>query len=125
MADVSGPFAERVLPTLRRLKSMRQSADELAARTVSPGVAAVASFARDVLCHLDGCLRTAGVYDLSRLDVLENDPASMSETCLLLEEVRWRLRDLARVVYQRAGETGNAGDLAQAAVLADRLNAPD
>jgi hypothetical protein len=125
IAEVSGPFAERVLPTLRRLKSVRQSAEELAARTASPGTAAVASLARDALGRLDGVLRTAGVYDLSRLDVLENDPVSMGETCLLLEEVRWRMRHLARVVYQRVCATGNAGDLAQASTLADRLNESD
>lgn len=120
-----GHFAECVLPTLRRLKSVRQMADELAIRATSPGVAAAACFARDALCRLDGVLRTAGIYDLSRLDVLENDPASMGETRLLLDEVKWRLRHLARAVHQRAGAADNASDLEQAAALADRLNAPD
>ena len=45
----------------------------------------------------------------------------MGEVCLVLKEVTWRLRNLARNVHLRTEKSGNSEDLAQISELIDTL----
>ncbi|WP_263770941.1 HD-GYP domain-containing protein [Propionivibrio soli] len=121
---VSESFAQRVLPTLQQLRKARLLAEDLSNATSTPRVAAVGLFALDAIRSIDRCLRATGVYDLSQLEVLERDPAVMGEVCIVLDEVTWRLRNLARNVYLRLEQSGDATDLALIDGLIAALNPP-
>jgi len=118
-----GSFAQRILPTLQQIRSARLLADALARSAPTPGPAALGRFALAAILQLDRRLRMIGVYDISRLGVLESDPALMGKTCLVLDEVSWRLRHLARSVYLRTAQNGD--DPAPFAELVAVLSAPD
>ena len=118
-----GSFAQRILPTLRQVRSARQLADALAKSAPTPGQALIGGFALAAICGLDKRLRMTGVYDLSQLGMLESDPLLMGKTCLIVDEVGWRLRHLARNVYLRTAQNGD--DLAPVAELIAVLCAPD
>jgi hypothetical protein len=117
-----GRFVERILPTLQQIRAARHLAEALASEARAEGVAQISRLALETLRVIDTSLHAIGVYDLSRVDVLEKDPEVMGEACLLLSEVAWRLRHLARTTYLRAAQSGDAGDLAQVAELVAVLN---
>lgn len=114
---VSGPFSERVFPVLQQLRSARLLAESLVNAGASPCSAKAGQFALDAIRSIDKSLRATGVYELSQLEVLESDPAIMGEVCLVLGEVSWRLRNLARNIHLRLEKHGGADDLARVAEL--------
>ena len=117
-AGENGKFSERVLPTLKRIRAARLKAEEITQRSgIASRVRDTCALAIEAILSIDKSLRATGVYDLSQLDVLENDPAIMGEVCLVLEEVNWRLRNLARNVFLRTEHAGGAGDLEQVSEL--------
>ena len=118
----SGGFAERILPTLQQLRSSRLIAEVLANSRLNQRVSNVGQFALDALRSIDKSLRATGVYELSQLEVLESDPDIMGEVCLVLSEVTWRLRNLARNVHLRTEKTDDVGDLAHIAELVTALS---
>ena len=122
---VSGSFAERVLPVLQQLRSARLLAKAMSKTGSIPCVANIGCLALDVLHNIDKCLRATDVYEFSHLDVLEHDSLCMGELCLILDEVSWRLRQLARNIYWRAEMSEEASDLLQIADLVAVLNAPN
>jgi hypothetical protein len=105
-----GSFAERILPVLQRLRSARQMAEALISEAKQKGGTA-GRFALDALRSIAKSLRATGVYELNQLEILESDPAIMGEVCLVLNEVTWRLRNLARNIYLRTEQGGDANDL--------------
>lgn len=119
-----GSFAQRILPTLQQIRSARLLADALAHDAATPGLARCGDFALAAILVLDKRLRTTGVYDLAQLGVLESDPQQMGRTCLVLDEVKWRLRHLARSIYLRTEQRSAGRDLAQVAELVAVLSAP-
>jgi hypothetical protein len=121
---VHGRFAERILPTLQQLRTARCIAEALAGSETTGVVARASRFALDAIHIIDKRLRGIGVYDLSQVDVLEREPEVMGEACLLLSEVAWRLRQLARIICLRVGQSRSAGDLAQVAKLVAALSEP-
>lgn len=122
VTPICGRFGDLVLPTLQQLRSARLLAEALIAAGGS--TARIGQFALDALRSVDKSLRATGVYELSQLEVIENDPNVMGEVCLVLGEVNWRLRNLARNVYLRAEQGGVADDLAQVAQLVAILSSP-
>jgi hypothetical protein len=110
-----GSFAQRILPTLQRIRTARLLAESLLRDAPTPGLAAIGSYALAAIRILDKSLRATSVYDLAQLGVLESDPALMGKTCLALDEVSWRLRHLGRSTYLRCQQSGEA--LAQVAEL--------
>ncbi|MBS1227187.1 MAG: hypothetical protein H6R17_464 [Proteobacteria bacterium] len=118
-----GSFAQRILPTLQQIRSARLLAEALAQSAPTPGLATIGSFSLAAIRGLDKSLRATGVYDLSQLGVLESDAQLMGKTCLIVDEVGWRLRHLARNVYLRSAQNGE--DLAPVAELVAILSAPD
>ena len=117
----AGSFAERVLPTLQQLRSARLLAEALIKDHLNKPLGSVGQFAYDALRNIDKSLRATGVYEFSQLAVLESDPVVMGEVCLVLKEVTWRLRNLARNVHLRTEKSGNSEDLAQISELIDTL----
>jgi len=120
----TGNYEQRVLPTLKQLRSARLLAEALVNSAPARRLAAIAEFALSALRGLDKSLRATGIYDFAQLAVLESDPARMGKTCLMLDEVNWRLHDLARLVYLRTAQGGDADELARVADLLAALNAP-
>ena len=112
-----GSFADLVLPTLQQLRSARISAETLIKSGSAPGVVNIGQFSLDALRSIDKSLRATGVYDLSQLEILESDAAIMGEICLVLGEVAWRLRNLARNVHLRTEQSGGSKELMQIADL--------
>jgi len=123
--EESGSFSERVLPTLQQLRSARLVAEALASNSAAQRAASAGHFALTAIRSIDKSLRATGVYDLSQLEVLERDPAIMGEVCLVLQEVTWRLRNLARNIYLRTEQGGNERDLAYVDDLVAVLNKPN
>ena len=119
--SAGGSFAQRILPTLQQIRAARLLAAALVNRAPTPGLAAIGDFALAAIHGLDKSLRMIGVYDLSQLGVLESDPLLMGKTCLVVDEVGWRLRHLARSVYLRTAQRGE--DLAPVAELIAELGA--
>ena len=117
----AGSFAERVLPTLQQLRSARLLAEALIKAHFNKSLGDVGQFTYDALRNIDKSLRATGVYEFSQLAVLESDPVVMGEVCLVLKEVTWRLRNLARNVHLRTEKSGNSEDLAQISELIDTL----
>jgi hypothetical protein len=118
-----GSFAQRILPTLQQIRSARLAAEALSRGATTPGLARTGELAESAIRRLDKPLRTTGVYDISQLGILEGDPERMGKICLILDEVKWRLRHLARCVYLRSGQSEAADELAQVADLVAVLDA--
>lgn len=118
---ISGSFGERILPTLQQLRSARLLAEALAGTSANASAARVGQFALDAIRSIDKSLRATGVYDLSQLETMESDATIMGEICLVLGEVNWRLRNLARNVHLRTEQSGGASDLTQVAELVNVL----
>jgi hypothetical protein len=117
-------FSERVLPTLQQLRASRMLAEAIAHADgrITRRVAGVGQFALAAILSIDKSLRATGVYELSQLELLERDPAIMGEVCLVLSEVTWRLRNLARNIYLRTEQGGKPDDLEQIADLVTVLS---
>ena len=118
----SGGFAERILPTLQQLRSARLIAEALANASLNQRVTNVGQFALEALRSIDKSLRATGVYEFSQLEVLESDPGIMGEICLVLGEVTWRFRNLARNVHLRTEKSGDVSDLTHIAELVAMLS---
>ena len=118
----AGSFAERVLPTLQQLRSARLLAEALIKAHLNKPLGSVGQFAYDALRNIDKSLRATGVYEFSQLTVLESDPVVMGEVCLVLKEVSWRLRNLARNVHLRTEKSGKSEDLALVNELVNTLS---
>ena len=119
---ISGKFAERVLPTLQQIRAARLKAEALFSARPSHLLVSVGGFALEAIHRIDKSLRAINLYEFSQLVVLESDPVSMGKTFLVLDEVAWRLRNLARIVYLRIEQGGDASELLQVAELVAELN---
>lgn len=120
----SGTFAERILPTLQQIRSARLMAATLSGSSTTPDQAAIGEYALSTVRCIDKGLRATGVYDLSQLNVLEHNATAMGKICLMLDEVGWRLRNLARSLQLRAAQGEDALVPAAVAELVEVLNAP-
>lgn len=99
---------ETVSPILQRLAAAREIAEALVREKISPRVESAGEFAITVLRSIDKSLRATGVYELSQLGEMQNDTFIMSEISVVLAEVKWRLRNLARNIYLRIEKGGEA-----------------
>ena len=120
---VGGSFAQRILPALQRIRAARMLAETLSKSAPTRGLAAIGAVTLAKIRGFDKRLRTIGVYDLALLGVIESDPLRMEKACLVVAEVGWRLRHLARHVYWRAAQRGE--DLALVAALVVALGTAD
>ena len=117
-----GAFSNELLPLLCQIRGARREAEALSGEQNNKNVKNASSYALDVLANIDKSLRATGVYDISQLEALQNDPAVMGEICLVMGEVRWRLRNLARNIFLRTEKTGTASDLSAIAGLVSILD---
>ena len=96
-----GRFAERVLPVLCLFRIARLAAQSLGAAEISPSAALAARDFIQAVHELDVTVRATGVYELSEVNVLENDTARMDTVCDLLNDVVERLRRLVTASAER------------------------
>ena len=108
---------------MQRIRTARLLAEVLSKSAPTPGLAQIGQVALTAIRAFDKRLRTIGVYDLALLGVLESDPPRMGKTCLVVAEVGWRLRHLARCVYLRTVQRGE--DTTPVAALVAALGASD
>lgn len=101
----------RVKSVLERLGRVKNVADTMLCRPPSPFAADSARFVLNSLENIHKNLRSTGVSDESQLAAVENDPEIMSEVGLIVREVTWRLRNLARNVYLRTEQAGGKTEL--------------
>lgn len=106
-----GNCVKRVLPMLDHLAATRAAAEALLATGKSPAVAAAADYALAILGHIEKSLRATGVFDLTQLATIDKDPQVVSEICLIVPEVSWRLINLARNLYLHIEKSGNSDDM--------------
>ena len=122
-----GGYAQRILPTLQRIRSARQQAEallaEASANPARPAVAACAAFARASVVACDQPLRVAGLYDLAQAELLDKDAHRMAQAGQLIDATRLALRRLASELRQRAEEDTVCSDAALAELIAT-LDAP-
>ena len=110
-----GAYAQRILPTLQRIRAARQQADALLADPAAPPmVAAGAELARATIAALDKRLRAAAIYDLAQAERLDQDAQGMAQACQLIDETRHALRELAREL----GQSAAPGDAVLAELIA-------
>ncbi|OHC70170.1 MAG: hypothetical protein A3H93_06990 [Rhodocyclales bacterium RIFCSPLOWO2_02_FULL_63_24] len=119
-----GNCIKRVVPMLRQLGEARAAADALAAAGGSAAIDACGRYALSILGHIEKSLRATGVFDLSQLATIESDPQVVSEICLIVPEVSWRLINLARNLHMRIEKSGNADELARVSGLIAALDPP-
>lgn len=86
-----------------------EMARRLAAPGSSPFVRETALSVWSVLNNVGKALRASGVLDADLLGENDLDPVLLQEICLVVREVEWRMRNLARNVYLRA-ESQAAGE---------------
>ena len=107
----------RVLPVLKQLGAVRKAAEVLLVAGESGPVATSAGYALSILEHIEKSLRATGVSDLSQLDLMDQDTQVMSEICLIIPEIAWRMRNLARNLHMQVETSGSVDDVARTAGL--------
>jgi len=110
-------FASRITPVLERFAKARAVAESLTNGTQPANVEAVGNYVLAVLDNLHKSLRATGVYDPSQIAAINDDPLIKNEICLIVGEISWRLRNLARIVHLRMEKTGSSEELKQIAEL--------
>lgn len=113
----------RILPVLKQLGAVRKAAEALLAADRSGPVATSAGYALSILENIEKSLRASGVSDLSQLDLMDQDTQVMSEICLIIPEITWRLRNLARNLHMQVETSGSVEDIARTAELIALLDA--
>lgn len=119
-------FAERVLPTLQRIRRIRLAAQALSASGTTPQAMRIGGYVLEAILRIDKTLRSTGVYELSHVNALENDPVGMEAISRILDAVAAHLATLASQVVQRAqSSSGAAGALPRTAASARSGEAVD
>ncbi len=113
----------RVTPVLKRLHAARNEAQALLCAEQSVSADAV-RYVMSVLATIDKSLRATGLADVSQLGELDQDPEIAGEICLVVREVGWRLRNLARNAHLRVESRGQPQELARIARLVAALDEP-
>lgn len=105
-------FAERVLPTLQRIRRIRLAAQALSASGSTLQTMRIGTYVLEAILRIDKTLRSTGVYELSHVNALENDPAGMEAISRILDAVAAHLATLANQVVQRAQPGPGTADAA-------------
>lgn len=119
--SVGQGYLQRINATLERLQNATVAAEALAGQTGSKNVASNGTYALSVLANLTKSLRSTGVTEAVRLEHLGEDLSLTTEMSMVIREVEWRLRNLARNVNMRAEIGGSAADLQQVGTLVTAL----
>lgn len=117
-----GSCLGRIVPVLLQLGSAVSAAEALVSAAPSAAVAAAGRYVLSILGNMEKNLRASGALETSQLAVIENDPHIMGEICLIVREVSWRLRNLARNVHLRIENTGDRQAMASVGELIGRLD---
>jgi len=101
----------RIVPILHQLTSTTVAAEALVAATSSSVVNATGRYVLSVLGNIEKSLRATGVFETIHLAAIESDANIMGEICLIVREISWRLRNMARNVHLRIEQTGNPEEM--------------
>lgn len=112
----------RIVPVLHQLGNAMTAAQSLLTTTSSAPVKAAGAYVLSILGVMEKNLRATGAFETTQLAVIENDPQIMGEICLIVREVSWRLRNLARNVHLRIENTGDPGAMASVGPLIAALD---
>lgn len=122
-APVDGSFVtaaqaswERIRTTIARADALRSDA------TSTPFIRQTASSALNLLQNLDKSLRSTGVMEAITLGADVLDAELVAEINLVVREVDWRMRNLARNLHLRAEAQENSSCLDQLAPLIQALD---
>ena len=121
-SDTGAALVARASGILVRLQSARSLATQLLQSASSENAVCAARFVFDSLIGVDKSLRATGVFETGQLAGLGDDPEIAGEVSLVLAEAGWRLRNIARNVYLRSEQRGDASEVAQVTMLAETLN---
>lgn len=113
---------KRLLPVLRQLGDVRTTAEAILAADRSGPVGSAVDYALSILGHIEKSLRATGVSDLSQLELMDQDRQVMGEICLIIPEIVWRMRNLARNLHMQVETSGSVDDLARTAELVALLD---
>jgi len=114
----------RIAPVLQQLANAEAVAGALVTANQSAAVNAVGHYALSVLGNIEKSVRATGAFEHTQLAAIETDQQVIGEICLIVREVSWRLRNLARNLHLRIEKTGNPGDMERVAELIATLDAP-
>lgn len=106
-----GSCLARIVPSLRQLANVVTATETLLSTSQSPNVNAAGRYVLSVLGNLQKNLRATGVFETSQLAAIENDATIMGEICLIVGEVSWRLRNLARTMYLNIEKGGHPEEM--------------
>lgn len=106
-----GSCLGRIVPILHQLTCSMAAAQALLTATRSTAVTATGRYVLSVLGNIEKSLRATGVFETTQLAAIESDANIMGEICLIVREVSWRLRNMARNVHLRIEKTGNPAEL--------------
>ncbi|WP_170228231.1 HD-GYP domain-containing protein [Denitratisoma oestradiolicum] len=94
--------AKRATGILDRLDQSLREARAIVANNEHAFAVKIVDAMETVLNNLAKSLRSTGVLDAASLGDAMSDPELLSEMCLVVREVEWRLRNLARNLFLRA-----------------------
>lgn len=96
------PCMDRGKAELAWIGQALEQARVLAGPGTSPLVREIALAAWSVLNNVGKALRASGALDAEALGESDLDPVLVQEICMVMREVEWRMRNLARNVHLRA-----------------------
>lgn len=117
-----GNCLERIEPVLEQLASAAAAGEALVTASSSAVVNAAGRYVLSILGNMEKNLRATGAFETSQLALIGNDPQIAGEICLIIREVSWRLRNLARNVHLRIENNGNADEMASVRGLIELLD---
>lgn len=98
----SGECIVRAHETLDKIESVRQMLSQVVATHRMPILRQIGSAAEHLLKNISQAMHATGVPNAELLGDSINDPQLLAEMHLVLREVDWRLRNLARNMYLHA-----------------------
>ncbi|MBI4985441.1 MAG: hypothetical protein HZC24_08890, partial [Rhodocyclales bacterium] len=98
----SSACIETARDTLIKIETVRRVLHDAAATTELPFVRQTCIGAETLLHSVATSMRATGVLDTHMLGDSIDDPELLAEMHLIVREVQWRMRNLARNIYLRA-----------------------
>lgn len=115
-------FTARVQASCQRIKSTITAAEKLSAAAATPFLRHTTGNALTLLYNLDKSLRSTGVVEAQSLGKDALDAELVAEINLIIREVDWRMRNLARNLHLRAEVHPEDGALERLAPLIHALD---
>lgn len=118
----AGDFNARVQASCKRMNAAMAEAEALVARGPTPFVRHTATNALALLHNLLKSLRSTGVMEADSLGAANLDGELVAEINLVIREIEWRMRNLARNLHLRAEAQTEGSPLERIAPLIRALD---